>query len=83
MALWIQVRIQSVTPPHATWGKQIGSLLLYLSAIPVAFYRPMLSLALIALVGVIWLLPPRIESSSEGKAAGLRGPAVNSSARRR
>lgn len=82
MALWMQVRLQSVAPPHATWGKQIGSLSLYMTAIPVAFYRPMASLALITLVGVIWLLPPRVESPNDGETADLRQRAVNSNQRR-
>jgi len=58
-ALWSQVRAQSVKPPHATWGKQIASTALYLGAIPVAYWRPMVSLGMICLVAVMWLLPPR------------------------
>jgi len=53
MALWIQIRSQSRAPAHASWGKQIASVLLYLTAIPVAYYRPMVSLALIGVVAVI------------------------------
>lgn len=68
MVLWMLVRAQSAVPPHARWGKQLWSLGLYLSAIPVAFYRPLASLALIAIVGVIWLLPPRVERPSGGDA---------------
>jgi uncharacterized membrane protein len=59
MALWIQVRSQSTAPAHASWGKQIASVLLYLAAIPVAYYRPAASLALIGIVAVLWLLPPK------------------------
>src|SRR5579872_4603193 len=33
MALWTQIRAQSAGPAHASWGKQIASVLLYLSAI--------------------------------------------------
>jgi uncharacterized membrane protein len=66
MVLWLCVRAQSAVPPHARWGKQLWSVGLYLTAIPVAFYRPLASLALIAIVGVIWLLPPRIEPASPG-----------------
>jgi uncharacterized membrane protein len=65
MALWTQVRSKSAAPPHAGWGKQIASVLLYLAAIPVALYRPAASLALIAIVAVLWLLPPKTEASPE------------------
>ncbi len=68
MVLWMLVRAQSAVPPHARWSKQIWSVGLYLTAIPVAFYRPVASLSLIALVGVIWLLPPRRERESESSA---------------
>jgi uncharacterized membrane protein len=61
MALWSQIRAQSAAPADATWGKQIASVLLYLAAIPVAYYRPAASLALIAIVAVLWLVPPRAE----------------------
>jgi uncharacterized membrane protein len=60
MLLWVQIRSQSAAPAHASWGKQIWSVLLYLAAIPVAYYRPMLSLGLIGIVAVIWVLPPRM-----------------------
>lgn len=63
MALWSQIRLQSAAPAHASWGKQIASILLYLAAIPAAFYRPAASLALIAIVAVLWLLPPSAESA--------------------
>jgi len=59
MVLWIQIRSQSTAPAHAGWCKQIASVLLYLMAIPVAYYRPAASLMLIGIVAVIWLLPPR------------------------
>ncbi|HEX4037235.1 MAG TPA: TMEM175 family protein [Acidobacteriaceae bacterium] len=65
MALWAQIRRQSAAPAHATWGKQIASVTLYLAAIPVAWYRPAASLALIGLVAVLWLLPPRAQVSPE------------------
>ena len=65
MALWIQIRRQSVAPAHASWGKQIASVSLYLAAIPVAYLRPAASLALIAIVAVLWLLPPKAATRSE------------------
>jgi uncharacterized membrane protein len=65
MALWAQVRSQSTAPAHTSWGKQIASVSLYLTAIPMAWYRPAASLALIGIVAVLWLLPPKAEVSSE------------------
>ena len=61
MALWAQIRKQSAAPAHASWGKQIASVSLYLAAIPAAYYRPAASLVLIAIVAVLWLLPPKSE----------------------
>jgi uncharacterized membrane protein len=66
MALWIQVRSQSAAPAHASWGKQIASVSLYLAAIPAAYYRPAASLALIGIVAVLWLLPPKAPAHREG-----------------
>jgi len=65
MALWIQIRRQSIAPAHASWGKQIASVLLYLAAIPVAYLRPAASLALIGIVAVLWLLPPKAAAPPE------------------
>lgn len=65
MALWSQIRSKSTSSAHATWGKQIASVVLYLTAIPVAFFRPAASLALIAIVAVLWLLPPSSEGQPE------------------
>jgi uncharacterized membrane protein len=65
MALWSQIRLQSAAPAHASWGKQVASVLLYLAAIPVAYFRPAASLALIGIVAVLWLLPPKAEASAE------------------
>jgi uncharacterized membrane protein len=62
MALWSQIRLQSRVPSHASWGKQMASVLLYLTAIPVAYYRPEASLAVIGIVAVLWLLPPKSAS---------------------
>lgn len=66
MALWSQVRLQSAAPAHASWGKQAASVLLYLAAIPAAYFRPAASLALIGIVAVLWLLPPKTRASREG-----------------
>jgi len=65
MALWTQIRRQSAAPAHASWGKQIASVSLYLTAIPVAYYRPSASLVLIGVVAVLWLLPPKVDASQE------------------
>jgi uncharacterized membrane protein len=63
MALWVQIRSQSTAPAHASWGRQIASVSLYLIAIPVAYYRPAASLALIGIVAVLWLLPPKFHAN--------------------
>jgi hypothetical protein len=65
MALWNQIRRQSAAPAHASWGKQIASVSLYLAAIPVAYVRPAASLALIGIVAVLWLLPPKAAAPPE------------------
>jgi uncharacterized membrane protein len=65
MALWSQIREQSAAPAHATWGKQIASVSLYLAAIPIAWWKPAASLVLIAVVACLWLLPPKAETSQE------------------
>jgi uncharacterized membrane protein len=65
MALWSQIRSRSTASAHASWGKQIASVVLYLTAIPMAYFQPAGSLSLIALVSVLWLLPPRSKSHSE------------------
>ncbi len=65
MLLWSQIRSQSSAPAHASWGKQIASVLLYLAAIPVAYYRPAASLGLIGIVAVLWLLPPKAKDTAE------------------
>jgi uncharacterized membrane protein len=65
MALWMQIRSASAIPPHASWGKQLTSVALYLTAIPAAYYRPALSLTLIAVVALLWLLPPKRDSGHE------------------
>ena len=61
MGIWILIRRQSAAPAHASWGKQIASVSLYLAAIPAAWYRPAASLALIGIVAVLWLVPPKAE----------------------
>jgi uncharacterized membrane protein len=68
MALWLAVRAQSSVAPHATWSKMNTSTALYLLAIPVAFYRPMLALGLIGTVAVMWLLPPKVEEGAQDSA---------------
>ena len=57
--LWVQVRRQSTAPTHASWGKQASSIALYITAIPAAYWHPAASLALISIVSVMWLLPPK------------------------
>jgi len=59
MALWGQICAQSDHAVQVGWGKQAASVLLYLAAVPAAFYRPAASLALIGVVAVMWLVPPK------------------------
>ncbi len=59
MGIWVLIRRQSAAPAHASWGKQIASVSLYLAAVPVAYWRPWASLVLIGIVSVIWVLPPK------------------------
>jgi uncharacterized membrane protein len=63
--LWAFVRAESVAPAHATWGKQILSFSLYLAAIPIAFYKPVVSIGMISFVAVMWILPPKVEATEE------------------
>jgi len=65
MALWSQIRSRSTAPALENWGKQIASVVLYLAAIPMAYVQPVASLVLIAIVAVLWLLPPRSEAQPE------------------
>jgi uncharacterized membrane protein len=64
-ALWLTVRKRSSVPPHATWGKMIASTSLYLLAIPVALVHPYAALCLIAVVAVMWVLPPKVEQGAD------------------
>jgi len=50
---------RSGKPLASSPGQQIFSAALYTSAIPVAYYNPYISLAMIGLVAVRWLLPPK------------------------
>jgi uncharacterized membrane protein len=67
MTLWTQIRKQKEAPADASWVKQIASVVLYLAAIPVAYYQPYASLALIGVVAVLWLVPPKAEDETEPK----------------
>lgn len=58
MVLWTQIR-RSEKPSQISWGKQVASVLLYAAAVPAAWLRPAASLALICVVALLWLLPPR------------------------
>jgi uncharacterized membrane protein len=65
MALWSQIRSNSTASAQASWGKQIASVVLNLTAIPMTYFRPAASLELVAIVSVLWLLPPRTKSHPE------------------
>ena len=58
MALWSQIRCTRADS-KISWGKQAASVLLYAAAIPAAWIRPTASLALIAIVAILWLVPPK------------------------
>lgn len=59
MALWGQIRSSSGASSQISWGKQVTSVVLYATAIPAAWVRPAASLALVSVVAILWLLPPR------------------------
>lgn len=65
MVLWTQIRAKSRATAHASWGKQVTSVLLYLAAVPAAYLRPAASLLLIAAVAALWLMPPKREAQPE------------------
>jgi uncharacterized membrane protein len=65
MALWGQIRSTNKISTPISWGKQAASVLLYAAAIPAAWVRPSASLALIAIVAVLWLLPPKSRRSEQ------------------
>ena len=50
---------RSGKPLAGSPGQQIVSTILYTGAIPVAYYNPYISLAMISLVAVRWFLPPK------------------------
>ena len=50
---------RSGKPLAGSTGQQIGSAILYTSAVPVAYYNPYVSLAMISLVALRWFLPPK------------------------
>jgi uncharacterized membrane protein len=49
---------QSGIPPAGTPAKQFVSASLYVAAIPVACYHPHVAIGMIALVAILWLVPP-------------------------
>jgi hypothetical protein len=59
VVLSILICARTGTHPAAGLGKQLTSVLLYLGAIPMAWISPYISLGMIAVVAVLWLLPPR------------------------
>lgn len=59
MVLSTLIQRRSRTPPASGMFKQAASLCLYLGSIFVAFYSSRIAIAMIALVAVVWLLPPR------------------------
>ena len=68
--LWMAVRKRSDKLPHASLLRQLASIMLYMGAIPTAFWHPQASLGMVAIVAVLWLMPPR------GSEMGCRDAAV-------
>lgn len=60
-----QVRRLSEAPAHFSTAKQVTSLLLYLVAVPAAYVSCPLSLAMICVVSVVWILPPRGDAACD------------------
>ena len=75
-ALWLTIRKHSFAPPHASWAKLVSSITLYLLAIPAAYVRPSFALVLIAIVSVLWIMPPSREAirSNEAQASDDSSP---------
>lgn len=46
------------TPPAGSRTKQFVSSSLYIAAIPVAWYHPLVAIGMIVLVAILWLVPP-------------------------
>ncbi|HVN93938.1 MAG TPA: TMEM175 family protein [Terracidiphilus sp.] len=61
MALWTQIRSTGRASSEISWGKQVASIVLYAAAVAAAWYRPWASMALIAVVAVLWVLPPKFK----------------------
>lgn len=75
MALWTQIRCARGARPQISWAKQVASVVLYAAAIPAAWYRPFVSLALIAIVALLWLVPPRSAREKEREPRNTAGDA--------
>ena len=67
MVLWTQIRSTRGVGLQISWGKQVASVLLYAAAIPAAWLRPYASLALIAVVALLWMLPPKSKARSSSR----------------
>ncbi len=59
MALCSQIRAQNGDAVQASWGRQAASVLLYSGGGSRGVLPPAASLALIAVVAVMWLVPPK------------------------
>ena len=64
MVLWSQIRCSSGRS-QISWAKQVTSVMLYAAAIPAAWFRPAASLALVSIVAILWLLPPKTKDRGE------------------
>ncbi|MFY9745272.1 MAG: TMEM175 family protein [Acidobacteriaceae bacterium] len=59
MVLSTLIQRRSKTPPASGMVKQAASVFLYFGSIAVAFFSPWIAIAMIALVALLWILPPR------------------------
>ncbi|MGB9032773.1 MAG: TMEM175 family protein [Acidobacteriaceae bacterium] len=73
MVLSTLIQRRSRTPPASGMVKQAASVGLYLGSIVVAFFSPWIAIAMIALVALLWILPPRkiVELSRESSPPPL------------
>jgi uncharacterized membrane protein len=56
-------------PPAGSRAKQFVSSSLYIAAIPVACYHPLVAIGMIVLVAILWLVPPgRLRQTAEAQA---------------
>ncbi|MDP9038110.1 MAG: TMEM175 family protein [Acidobacteriota bacterium] len=68
--LSLLIHVGSGPTPPWTRLRQVLSNVLYFSAIPVAYYKPLFSMVLIGTVALLWTLPPEKSLAQRGRQAG-------------